>query len=184
MSGQKIISITCWVRILCYWSLALKAEALANGCFEGASTSVRISGDAKIVLRCAIWLKSRGRMAPPKRMNFRKSSKGGGDGVISNPKIYIADFGPLVFPRIHIDCSIIRRKILGGKTLVDQMAGWPMKNLLRRVEFVWFGGEVSRFKRFVAKLVRVKKKEEEEVKRNLLSAGTSSTYMCHWEILE
>ena len=78
MSGQKIISITCWVRILCYWSLALKAEALANGCFEGASTSVRISGDAKIVLRCAIWLKSRGRMAPPKRMNFRKSSKGGG----------------------------------------------------------------------------------------------------------
>ena len=36
---------------------------------------------------------------------------------------------------------------------------------------------MSRFKRFVAKLVRVKKKEEEEVKRNLLSAGTSSTYI-------
>ena len=35
----------------------------------------------------------KGSPARPKRMNFRKSSKGG--GVISNPKIYIADFGPL-----------------------------------------------------------------------------------------
>ena len=32
-------------------------------------------------------------MAPPKRMNFRKVPKGG--GVIFNPQIYIADFGPL-----------------------------------------------------------------------------------------
>ena len=31
-------------------------------------------------------------MKVPKRMNFRKSSKGG-EGVIFNPKIYIADFG-------------------------------------------------------------------------------------------
>ena len=34
------------------------------------------------------------RIPLPKRTNFRKSSKGGG-GVISNPKIYFADFGPL-----------------------------------------------------------------------------------------
>ena len=33
-------------------------------------------------------------MKPPKRMFFRKSSKGRG-GVISNPKIYFADFGLL-----------------------------------------------------------------------------------------
>ena len=31
-------------------------------------------------------------MGPPKRMNFRKSSKEGG-GVIFNPKIYTADVG-------------------------------------------------------------------------------------------
>ena len=30
---------------------------------------------------------------PPKQMNFRKNSKGG--GIISNPKIFIADFVPL-----------------------------------------------------------------------------------------
>ena len=30
----------------------------------------------------------------PNRMNFRKSSEGGG-GVIFNPTIYIAKFGPL-----------------------------------------------------------------------------------------
>ena len=36
---------------------------------------------------------NKGRMASPKRMNFRKSSRGG--GVIFNPKNYIADFGPL-----------------------------------------------------------------------------------------
>ena len=38
------------------------------------------------------WLVGKGRMASPKRMNFRKSSRG---GVISNPKTYVADFGPL-----------------------------------------------------------------------------------------
>ena len=37
-------------------------------------------------------LDHKGRTAPPKRMNFRKNSKG---GIISNPNIYIADFGPL-----------------------------------------------------------------------------------------
>ena len=36
----------------------------------------------------------KGRAASPKRMNFWKSSKRGG-GVISNPKIYVADFGHL-----------------------------------------------------------------------------------------
>ena len=37
----------------------------------------------------------KGRAASPKRMNFWKSSKRGGEGgVISNPKIYVADFGP------------------------------------------------------------------------------------------
>ena len=34
---------------------------------------------------------SKGRLPLPKRMNFQKSSKGGG-GVIFNPKIYVADF--------------------------------------------------------------------------------------------
>ena len=81
-------------------------------------------------------VKEKGTDGPTKTDEFSEKFQRGGGGVISNPKIYIADFGPLVFPRIHIDCSIIRRKILGGKTLVDQMAGWPMKNLLRRVEFV------------------------------------------------
>ena len=33
-----------------------------------------------------------GRINQPKRMNFRKSSEGGWGRVISNPKIYIADF--------------------------------------------------------------------------------------------
>ena len=33
-------------------------------------------------------------MKVPKRVNFRKSFKGGG-GVIFNPKLYIADNGPL-----------------------------------------------------------------------------------------
>ena len=35
----------------------------------------------------------KGCLPPPKRMNFRKSSKG--EGVIFNPKIYVAKFGPL-----------------------------------------------------------------------------------------
>ena len=34
---------------------------------------------------------AKGRVAVPKQMNFRKSSKGG--GLIFNPKIYIADLG-------------------------------------------------------------------------------------------
>ena len=45
-------------------------------------------------------------------MNFRKSSKGrGGGGVIFNPKIYVADFGPLYraffgrFPKKKYDMS-------------------------------------------------------------------------------
>ena len=37
---------------------------------------------------------SKGCPAPLKRLNFRKNSEGGG-GVIFNPKIYIAKFGPL-----------------------------------------------------------------------------------------
>ena len=36
----------------------------------------------------------KGRITLPKRMNFWKSSKRGG-AVISNPKIYVADFGHL-----------------------------------------------------------------------------------------
>ena len=34
----------------------------------------------------------KGRITPPNRMNFQKSSKEGG-GVIFNPKIYVADVG-------------------------------------------------------------------------------------------
>ena len=37
----------------------------------------------------------KGRVRVPKRINFWKSSKGGGGGVIFNPKIYVADVGPL-----------------------------------------------------------------------------------------
>ena len=38
----------------------------------------------------------KGRVRVPKQMNFWKGSKGGGgEGVIFNPKIYNADFGPL-----------------------------------------------------------------------------------------
>ena len=37
---------------------------------------------------------TQGRVALPNQMNFQKSSKGG-QGVVFNPKIYIADFGPL-----------------------------------------------------------------------------------------
>ena len=37
---------------------------------------------------------SKGRVTVPKRMNFRWSSKGEGGGIF-NPKIYIANFGPL-----------------------------------------------------------------------------------------
>ena len=36
----------------------------------------------------------KGRVALPNRMSFRKSAKGGA-GVIFNPKIDIADFGPI-----------------------------------------------------------------------------------------
>ena len=32
-------------------------------------------------------------MTVPKQMNFRKISKGGEEGVIFNPKIYVLDFG-------------------------------------------------------------------------------------------
>ena len=38
----------------------------------------------------------KGSLPPPKRVNFRNSSKGVGvGGVISNSKVYIAQFGPL-----------------------------------------------------------------------------------------
>ena len=38
----------------------------------------------------------KGQVALTKGMNIRKSSKvGGREGVIFNPKIYLADFGPL-----------------------------------------------------------------------------------------
>ena len=47
----------------------------------------------------------KGCLTHPKRMNFWKSSEGGevggGGGVIFNPKIYIADFGPLIGPFQH-----------------------------------------------------------------------------------
>ena len=36
----------------------------------------------------------KGQMGTPKRMNFRKSFKGGG-GVVFNSNIYVAKFGPL-----------------------------------------------------------------------------------------
>ena len=42
---------------------------------------------------------SKGRVTVPKRMNFQKSSEGG--GVISNPKINIAEFGPLNMTFLH-----------------------------------------------------------------------------------
>ena len=38
---------------------------------------------------------TQGQVTVPKRMNFQKSSKGGGMGGHFNPKTYIADFGPL-----------------------------------------------------------------------------------------
>ena len=45
--------------------------------------------EAKTECLCDSW----GRVAVPKRMNFRKSLKGG--GVIFNTKNYISDFVPL-----------------------------------------------------------------------------------------
>ena len=42
-----------------FWSLGLKAEAPACGCFEGTYTSLRVPGDAKMVLEWAIKLKNR-----------------------------------------------------------------------------------------------------------------------------
>ena len=53
---------------------------------EGGGYHVKLLFDPELL--------AKGRMEIPKRMFFRKSSKRGG-GVISNPKIYIADFGPL-----------------------------------------------------------------------------------------
>ena len=47
-----------------------------------------------ITFQFAFLASLKGRVSPPKRMNFRKSSRGEG-GVIFNPKIYIAKFGPL-----------------------------------------------------------------------------------------
>ena len=42
-----------------FWSLGSKAEAPTCGCFEGTSTSLRVPGDAKMVLEWAIKLKNR-----------------------------------------------------------------------------------------------------------------------------
>ncbi len=42
-----------------FWSLGSKAEAPACGCFEGTSTSLRVPGDAKMVLERAIKIKNR-----------------------------------------------------------------------------------------------------------------------------
>ena len=42
-------------------------------------------------LECTLFPK--GQVRVPKRMNFRKSSRGG--GFVFNPEIYIANFGPL-----------------------------------------------------------------------------------------
>ena len=62
-----------------------------------------------------VWKK--GRMGLPKRINFWKSSKEGG-GVIFNPKIYNADFGPLhrALNRAYLEtnCKMIFRKWGGG----------------------------------------------------------------------
>ena len=48
----------------------------------------------------------KGRVALPNRMSFRKSAKGGA-GVIFNPKIDIADFGPI--KGVFLD--VFRKKI-------------------------------------------------------------------------
>ena len=42
-----------------FWSLGSKAEAPTCGCFEGTSTSLRVPGDAKMVLEWAIKFKNR-----------------------------------------------------------------------------------------------------------------------------
>ena len=42
-----------------FWSLGSKAEAPTCGCFEGTSTSLRVPGDAKMVLELAFKLKNR-----------------------------------------------------------------------------------------------------------------------------
>ena len=55
------------------------------------------SGAEEVGFYCQVFITfhdSEGRVRVPKWMNFRKTSKGGGE-VIFNPKIYIADFGPL-----------------------------------------------------------------------------------------
>ena len=49
-------------------------------------------------------------MRLPKRMNFQKTSKGAGGGVILNPKIYVADFGPL--NRAFFPPDVFRKKDL------------------------------------------------------------------------
>ena len=54
----------------------------------------------------------KGRILLPKRMNFWKSAKGGGGGVIFNPKIYIAYFGN--FKQGFLSMKLIKRRVISG----------------------------------------------------------------------
>ena len=59
---------------------------------QGAGGNIALTGKEKKDFLHA--LVDKGSIPAPKRMNFRKSSEGGG-GIISDPKIYVAKFGPL-----------------------------------------------------------------------------------------
>ena len=59
-----------------------------KGCQKMAKVAKRWQKMTKVAKNCEIL-----RDAPHFQMNFRKSSEGGGG--IFNPKIYIAEFGPL-----------------------------------------------------------------------------------------
>ena len=84
------------LRILLQWKECLLAVSEATSlCFPPQSIltiMLRYTYNQILPKYAAQVLLPKGRMAPPKRMNFRKSSKGW--GLISNPKIYIAKFGP------------------------------------------------------------------------------------------
>ena len=54
----------------------------------------------------------KGKILLPNRMNFWKSAKGGGGGVIFNPKIYIADFGN--FKQGFLSMKLIKRIVISG----------------------------------------------------------------------
>ena len=55
---------------------------------------------------------AQGMVRLPNRMNFWKSSKGGGGGIIFNPKIYVADFGN--FKQGFLSIKLIKRRVISG----------------------------------------------------------------------